>query len=630
MACAISQKRADLNQILDRFRLVLAFYYVFPYVLEVMRVPTRQKLLLSLISIGLLDFALFDPLLTARPVPSTHTGSPVSNAEAEEVVSATNLAVIHDVILQLLPEDRHYREQLAGALASVYEGRGFRSLWPEGTLLDSLHREICTSLNSHALPEPMALDPASLLAGIETEIVDKSDLAVSVAILDAALMIRLGYVPIKSIWEQWNAGDTPGDDARDVESIAKDLIVAASLTPFDIAKVMAELGPKNWIYRELRKAYPEAKKSILTYDSLPAIPDPATIGIGKPGAAYPYASAIGAHLADRGYLQLPEEQVTALSRITPQLEVALRLFQEDHGLDPDGIFGPASWLYLNTNAASRFRSIVINLHRARLLPEDFGDRYLLVNLPTAELYGFEDNDFHTTTMRVVYGKAEKEAQRTPIFRDVMKELVFNPYWNVPPSIAKNEILPKAQEDQNFLSRYHYEIVSDFNPYNTSTFGLSLQNLELVSEGRLFFRQLPGPTNALGRVKFLFPNTHNIYMHDTPAKNLFARSKRDSSHGCIRVESPDALSAWVLRPQGWSREEVKEAMFAGSRKSQMVEDAINVFIVYFTTFPRPVSGGKIVMAPGRDVYELDPKDAKTLTDVIPWIEPDNSTDPLGGQ
>ena len=101
-----------------------------------MRVPTRQKLLLSLISIGLLDFALFDPLLTARPVSSTHAGSPVSNAEAEEVVSATNLDVLHDVILQLLPEDRHYREQLAGALASVYDGRGFRSLWPEGALLD--------------------------------------------------------------------------------------------------------------------------------------------------------------------------------------------------------------------------------------------------------------------------------------------------------------------------------------------------------------------------------------------------------------------------------------------------------------------------------------------------------------
>ena len=595
-----------------------------------MRVSARQKLQLSLISTGLLGFALFSPFVIAQTAPGSNAGPPNSRAEAEGVVSATNSAVLHDVILQLLPEDRHYREKLAGALASVYAGRGFRSLWPEAALIDSLHREICTALNSHALPELMALDPSSLLVGIETDIVDKNDLAVSIAILDAALMIRLGYLPIESIWQKWNAGDTPGDDGRDVESIAKDLIVASSLTPFDIARVMAELGPKNWIYRELRKAYPEAKRSILTYDSLPTIPDPATVGIGKPGATYPYAPAIGAHLADRGYLQLPEDQVATLSLITPQLELALRAFQEDHGLDPDGIFGPASWLYLNTNAASRFRSIVINLHRARLLPEDFGDRYLLVNLPTAELHGFEDNDFHTTTMRIVHGKAEKEAQQTPIFRDVMREVVFSPYWNVPPSIAKNEILPKAEEDWNFLSRYRYEIVSDFNPHNTRTHRLSLQNLELVSEGRLFLRQLPGPTNALGRVKFLFPNTDNIYMHDTPAKKIFARSRRDSSHGCIRVESPHVLGAWALGSQGWSHEEVKKAMFSGTRRSQLLEDAINVFIVYFTTFPRPVSGGKKVMAPGRDVYELDSKDATTLADVIPWVEPDNSTDQLGDQ
>ncbi|NRB76196.1 MAG: L,D-transpeptidase family protein, partial [Verrucomicrobiales bacterium] len=301
-------------------------------------------------------------------------------------------------------------------------------------------------------------------------------------------------------------------------------------------------------------------------------------------------------------------------------------FQEDYGLDADGVFGPASWRYLNTNAASRFRSLVINLNRARLLPADFGERYILVNLPSAELYGFEDNDFHTTTMRVVHGKAEKDTHHTPVFRDVMKEVVFGPYWNVPPSIAKKEILPKAQGDWGFLSRNRYEIVSDFNPYNKNTHRLSPQNLELVAQGRLFFRQLPGPTNSLGRVKFLFPNNNNIYMHDTPAKAFFARSNRDYSHGCIRVAKPQELGAYVLGAQGWTSEEVKEAMFAESRKSERVDKDINVYIVYFTTFPRPVFGGKIVMAPGRDVYDLDPRDSKTLSAVLPWVEPDNPTSP----
>ena len=120
------------------------------------------------------------------------------------------------------------------------------------------------------------------------------------------------------------------------------------------------------------------------------------------------------------------------------------------------------------------------------------------------------------------------------------------------------------------------------------------------------------------------------MHDTPAKALFARSNRDYSHGCIRVAKPQELGAYVLGAQGWTSEEVKEAMFAESRKSEQVDKDINIFIVYFTTFPRPVLGGKIVMAPGRDVYDLDPIDSKTLSAVLPWVEPDNPTSPSDGQ
>ena len=599
-----------------------------------MRGSPLQKWRPILTAAGLLGFNLSASFLTAEETGAAAAVpiEPVSGitTPSERPAESAESNVLRQEILNLIPGDRHYREEFADALTQAYSGRGFRPLWSGGLGLDSLHREICASLNSHALPEPMALDPSNIAAGIQTDVVAREDLAASIAILDAALLIRLGHVPTEMIWPQWNSEDTPGEDARDFDSIANDLIRASSLTPFDMGRIMDEMGPKNWIYRELRKAYPEAKKSILSYSGLPGIPDPATAGVGKPGEAYPYASAIGTHLVDRGYLEMPEEQLAALSQITPELETALKAFQEDHGLDADGVFGPASWRYLNTNAASRFRSIVINLNRARLLPADFGERYILVNLPSAELYGFEDHDFHTTTMRIVHGKAEKDTHHTPVFRDVMKEVVFGPYWNVPPSIAEKEILPKAQGDWGFLSRNRYEIVSDFNPYNKDTHRLSPQNLELVAQGRLFFRQLPGPTNSLGRVKFLFPNSNNIYMHDTPAKALFARSNRDYSHGCIRVAKPQELGAYVLGAQGWTSEEVEEAMFAEFRKSEQVDEDINIFIVYFTTFPRPVFGGKIVMAPGRDVYDLDPIDSKTLSAVLPWVEPDNPTSPSDGQ
>jgi len=202
---------------------------------------------------------------------------------------------------------------------------------------------------------------------------------------------------------------------------------------------------------------------------------------------------------------------------------------------------------------------------------------------------------------------------------VMQEVVFGPYWNVPKSIAVKEILPKAAADWGYLSRNRYEIVGSFSGEGASTYRLSPDNLEKVANGRLFFRQLPGPSNALGRIKFLLPNSFNVYLHDTPSKSYFARSQRDHSHGCIRVAKPQTLGDWVLGNQGYGDGAVKKAMYADRRKSQAIQDRVNVFILYFTTFPRPKPDGTHILAPARDVYGLDITDSRTLVDVVPWKE-----------
>jgi len=251
------------------------------------------------------------------------------------------------------------------------------------------------------------------------------------------------------------------------------------------------------------------------------------------------------------------------------------------------------------------------------MPARPGDRYLIANLPCAELYLFDSNDFHVKTMRIVHGRADKETHRTKIFRDRMQEVVFGPYWNVPPSIAVKELLPKMQEDWGYLSRNDYEIVTSFGGSTGNR--LSPETLAGVAQGKLLIRQKPGSSNALGYVKFLFPNTFNIYMHDTPSKEFFARANRDHSHGCIRVSKPDELAEWVFAPDGWTIDRVREAMKNDLNKGVAVKGGINVYITYFTTFPRPVPGGRILMAPGRDVYELDGVDARTLSSVIPWTE-----------
>lgn len=547
--------------------------------------------------------------------------SPPVDEHAEEK-KALRLA-----ILSVVPPERHFRELLADVLLKVYSERLFRPLWDAASLPPGIHRPLSTELASHAFPDLMALDPDAISPSLADAPVEARDLAYTIALIDAGMLVRLGAVPGDRIWPEWNKDDTPGEDGTSVDAIAGDLVAATAIRPFDVSRIVRELGPENWIYRELHRAFPAAKEAILSYSGLPQIPDPSAAGSVKPGDFFAYAPAIAAHLIDRGYLQMDQASAATLTQMTPELTAGLIAFQRDYGLDPDGVFGPASWRYLNENAADQYRSITINLHRARLLPDKLGERYVVANLPTAELYLFDQNDFFAGSMRIVHGKADKESHHTPVFRDVMQEIVFGPYWNVPPGIASKELVPKALEDWGYLSRNGYEIVSDFNPYNKNVHPVSVDTLEMVRQGRLFLRQRPGPENALGHVKFLFPNKYSVYMHDTPAKNFFFRSNRDFSHGCIRVAEPEKLGAWVLRPENWTEPQVKAAIDAEERRSMVVKGGIPVYIIYLTTFPRPIPGGKIVLAPGRDVYEKDMVDAAVLSSVIPWQQTETTRVPL---
>lgn len=516
----------------------------------------------------------------------------------------------------MIPTDRHYRELAIALITELYQERNFLPLWNRS---DGFYREITDGMARHALPETRALDPVALHPQSGGTAVPPEDLAQTTSFLDAALLLRMGAMPTDSIWPDWNEGDRPGQGDASLGDLKKTSLLALSLEPMDFARAFDTFAPKNWIYRELLKAYPASKEAILQYSGLPNIPDPATAGVGRPGEVYPYAGAIAAHLVDKGYLQMPPALAASLTSMTQELTIALSAFQRDYGLEPDGIFGPGSWSYLNTNAADRYRSIIINLQRARLLPDQFGERYIIVNIPTAELYAFDANDFLSFSMPIVHGSAGEATRRTRIFRDIMQEVVFGPYWNVPKGIAAKELIPMAQADWNFFPDNNYEIVDALAPDSGQTYPLSPETAALVGEGRFLLRQRPGAGNALGRVKFLFPNKHDIYLHDTPSQAAFESSRRDRSHGCIRVSRPDELGAWVLGPQGWDATRVAEALATEKQLHFAIEKKINVYITYLTTFPRPSPGGKIMLAPARDVYELDPIDARTLGAVIPWKE-----------
>jgi murein L,D-transpeptidase YcbB/YkuD len=279
------------------------------------------------------------------------------------------------------------------------------------------------------------------------------------------------------------------------------------------------------------------------------------------------------------------------------IEEAVRAFQEHHALKATGVVDAATRDAMNVSVDERIRQVALNLERWRWQPDDFGERHLIVNIPYFHVVAREHGKA-VTDIRVVVGKPGNE---TPIFSSAMDTVVFSPYWNIPDTIVAGETAPAIARDAGYLSRNNIEIlrVSGSRAERVDPSSVDWDNAEAVQE--LAFRQRPGAGNALGHVKFLFPNPYNVYLHDTPADNLFARRGRAFSHGCIRVEEPVALAKYVLRDQpDWTEPRILAAMDAGTEKGVKLREPIPVHIVYFTVWVDEAGG--IHFQP--DVYGYD--------------------------
>jgi murein L,D-transpeptidase YcbB/YkuD len=248
--------------------------------------------------------------------------------------------------------------------------------------------------------------------------------------------------------------------------------------------------------------------------------------------------------------------------------------------------------------AARIQQIEINMERWRWLPRDLPARRIVVNIPAYRLDVWE-GDTVALSMRVVVGKRDTP---TPIFTDNMTHLVFSPYWNVPPTIAKGETIPAVLRDPSFLDRTNMEVLDGRGQV------VDPASIDPDRAGAYKFRQRPGTSNALGLVKFMFPNEFNVYLHDTPADSLFARTNRSFSHGCVRLERPEALAEYLLksRPE-WTPEKVAEAMHGGEERTVTLPESIPVYIGYWTVDVTP--DGKAAFLP--DVYGVDAPQAAAL-------------------
>ena len=273
------------------------------------------------------------------------------------------------------------------------------------------------------------------------------------------------------------------------------------------------------------------------------------------------------------------------TQYTDKVVKGVKKFQLEHGLDADGVMGKSTIDALNVPLINRVTQIELAMERLRWLPAFDSGPYIIVNIPAYQLWAFDDidqNNANITTMRVVVGKALDH--QTPVLMAEMRFIDFMPYWNVPYNIFKKELLPKLQQNPGYLEKENMELVATFANGSKSV-AFNNSSIEQLKQGNLRIRQRPGKKNALGRVKFMFPNKEDVYLHDTPSRSLFAKSRRDLSHGCVRVANPQGLAEFALKDQ-WSKEEIQVALTAPKTQRVVLKKSIPVLFFYSTAFFDP--------------------------------------------
>ena len=265
------------------------------------------------------------------------------------------------------------------------------------------------------------------------------------------------------------------------------------------------------------------------------------------------------------------------------LKKAVQHFQMRFGLNPDGMVGSSTLDVLNVSAEDRLVQIVINLERWRQMPHDFGERYIEVNIPDFNLKVVDQGKI-VQTMRVIVGRKDRP---TPTFIGRMTYLELNPYWTVPPKIAKKDILPKIQNDPSFLIQKQIRVFENWKATAAELDPFSIDWKALNDENFPYrLRQEPDSSNALGQIKFMFPNKLNVYLHDTPSKELFLRRQRDFSSGCVRVENPFQLAAYLLNADdNWSPQQLRHILDDESKKPKVIllKKPIPIYLLYWTTW-----------------------------------------------
>ncbi len=478
----------------------------------------------------------------------------------------------------------------AEEIEKFYQGRSYNPVWNEEDLISDFAEEL-DKAEEEGLSTADYYPPRlqELLESGE-ESLEAERVAREVLLTDSFLNyahdLYYGKVDPTKLYSLWGLKR----EELDLEKLLSSLSTAE-----DITAVLDSLKPHHPVYSGLKTSLQEYRALMKKDSSAVKIAEGEAI---KPGDKDKRTAHIARRLQQLGLVNLDSLENDSI--YSENLVAAVKTFQQEKGLEPDGVIGNSTLQQLNTNYSDLYKKVLVNLERWRWYPRDLGDHYILVNVADFKLAVVKDGDT-VRTHNVIAGSKERQ---TPVFTDTLEYIVINPLWNIPPTIEEEDIIPKASKDPSYLSRNNMTVTTAngdvLDPYSIDWSSPEVKDYR--------YSQSAGPTNPLGRVKIIYPNKYLIYLHDTPSKALFNRSDRAESSGCVRVENAIDLSAYVVENQDdWSLERIKKQIASGETKHVKITRPIQVHHLYWTAW-RGLD--KTYFA--EDVYNLDSEVYKALT------------------
>ncbi len=454
-------------------------------------------------------------------------------------------------------------------LARLYENRNFEPAWTNAEKMDELIHLVESTAEDGLDPADYHLEALNrvrerLAAGQHFDATQRAD--IDIGMTDSLIRVgyhrRFGKVNPYDLDPDWNFRRELR--RRDPATVFQDAMDAASLSGY-----LDRTFPRDELYRRMQ-AYLLQYRELAAAGGWPRVPGGPTL---RPGHSDERLALMARRLAITG--DLPADAVADLAVYGGALEAAVKDFQARHGLYMDGIVGPATLRALNVTVEQRIEQIRVNLERSRWVLDSLEDDFVIVNIAGFRVYVFRDHEM-TWSARAVVGRTYR---KTPVFRSTMRYVVFNPDWTVPYSIATQDLLPEMQRDPDYLAAGNY-IVKDRNGDVVDPASIDWDSLGRGNFPYTLVQQ-PGTSNALGEIKFMFPNEHAVYLHDTPAKGLFDRADRTFSSGCVRVENPFEFAELILQANGLDAAGIEKLRLSRQTKTVFLDRPVPVLLLYWT-------------------------------------------------